>query len=113
MNTTVDTEISTFNARLCIEGALQLEARRLWNDIIAADAEHGTEWTRMILHDEMNKVARKRITSRSTSVISNMLEDLYGSVCMAAYAEVMNTRESRQTMNLRLQDLARRFISNL
>lgn len=113
MNTMTDTEISTFNARSAIETALGNEARRLWNDIIKADAEHGTEWTRMILTDQMHTVARKRITSRSTSVISNMLEDLYGAVCMAAYAKVIEPLRSNETMTDRLLHAATRFIADL
>jgi hypothetical protein len=84
----METTTENFNARSTISNALQQEARRHWDDIIDVAETRGVHLIKMILSDTMHAIGRKRITSRSTSTICNLLDDLKDTIVVGAYTTI-------------------------
>lgn len=81
----METTTENFNARREIENAIRQEARRLWDDIIHVAETKGVEQIAELLACEIPSIGRKRVTSRSTSVVSNLLDDLKDGIIINAY----------------------------
>ena len=91
----METTPENFNARHEITNALKQEARRHWDDIIDVAETRGVHLIKMILSDTMHAIGRKRLTSRSTSTICNLLDDLKDTIVVDAYSTF--TRREDQT----------------
>lgn len=104
---TTQTDTTTFNARTVIADALREETERLWADVLEAAEQHGIDWTMLILRDNISIIALKRTTSRSTCIISNMLEDLKDMVNIRAFAALDKAADDDEDKMLNLKAAAR------
>lgn len=86
MNTKTATKIDLHSARGAVENVLAEAALTVWEDIAASIEEHGEEQTATYLEGHLAPHFRtQRLSSRSTSTISNLLDDMKFGIYTAAF----------------------------
>jgi hypothetical protein len=84
--TATEIRLDSYAARDAIETIMRDRAAQIWTEIVEYADENGYAVTHSMLKEQASRAAgSRRFTSRSTSVVSNMLEDLQESVIAAAY----------------------------
>ena len=84
--TATEIRLDSYAARDAIEQIMRDRAAQIWTEITEYADANGYEQTHTLLKEQASRAAgSRRFTSRSTSVISNMLEDLQESVIGAAF----------------------------
>lgn len=85
MTKNTDNTINLYDARKVLEATFADAARGIWNEIADAVEEHGPHQTIEFLQaDTRTAHLVHRVTSRSTSTISNILDDMKFKIYVAA-----------------------------